>query len=96
MAVQIAIEAEIAENVEGVIDVLERPAEFVAAVAAFAKILFENLAPLFIAHLGGDLAQLHQRLTRVRVENRRDDFFFGLRRRSRSASPVLWRRAAKH
>ena len=36
VAVQIAVEAKITEDVEGVIDVFKRPAWFVAAVAAFA------------------------------------------------------------
>ena len=62
MAVQIAVEAKIAEDVEGVIDVLERPAELVAAVAAFAEMLVrESCRRSSVAHLGGDLAQLHQR-----------------------------------
>ena len=51
MALQIAVEAEIAEDVEGVIDVLESAAELVAAVAPLGKMFFENLAPLFSAHL---------------------------------------------
>ena len=78
MAVQIAVEAKITENVEGVIDVLERPAELIAAVAPFAEVFFEYLAAFFNAHLGGDLAQLHQRVTRVRVKNRRGHFLFRL------------------
>ena len=77
MAVQIAVEAKITQDVKGVIDVLERPAELIAAVAAFGEVFFEYLAAFFNAHLSSDLAQLHQRVTRVRVKNRRDDFFFG-------------------
>ena len=45
MAVQIAVEAKITEDVEGVIDVLERPAELVAAVAAFAEDVASRILP---------------------------------------------------
>ena len=44
MAVEIAVEPQIAENIEGVIDVFESPAWLIAAVAAFAEVLFEYLA----------------------------------------------------
>ena len=46
VAMQIAIEPEIAEDVEGVIDVLEGAAELVAAVPALGKMFCENLPPL--------------------------------------------------
>ena len=46
MPVQIAVQAEITENVESIIDVLKRPARLVAAVAAFGKIFDQNLAAL--------------------------------------------------
>ena len=90
MAVQIAVEAKITEDVEGVIDVLERPAEFIAAVAAFTEVFFEYLATFFNAHLGGDLAQLHQRMTRMRVKDRCDDFFFGLCIVVNQRRPARW------
>src|SRR5258706_8980466 len=70
MAVQVAIQTEIAENIEGVIDVLERPAQLVAAVAPFGKILLKNLLPLVWAQRRGDLAQLLQRLARLAIEHR--------------------------
>ena len=44
VAVQVAVEAEIAEDVEGVIDVFEGAAELVAAVAPLGEKFLENLA----------------------------------------------------
>src|SRR5205807_6175232 len=70
--------AEIAEDIESIIDVLECSAELVAAVTAFGEVFGEDLSPLIGAHRFGDLTELFQGMTRVSVKNRRDDFFFGL------------------
>ena len=56
MPVQIAIESEIAENVEGVIGILECPAELVTAVPALGKLLLQDLSPLGGIHPGNDLS----------------------------------------
>jgi len=76
MALQVAVEAEITKNIEGVVDVLERSAELVAAVAPFAEVFRENLPPRYGAHLGCDLQELFERVTRVGIQNRRDNCFF--------------------
>ena len=81
MPVQVAVQAEIAENVESVIDVLERPARLVAAVAAFGKIFDQNLAgapprPVLTTIYG----ELLQWMKSVRIKNRRDDFLLCISR----------------
>ena len=77
MAVKIAIETEVTEDVEGVINVLEGAAELVAPVAPFAEVFRENLPALFGAHLGCDLPELFERVARGGVKNRGDNLFFG-------------------
>ena len=79
VAVEIAVQSEVTENIEGVIDVFESPAQLVAAVAPLGKIFLEYLLALRLAQRRGDLAQLLQRLARLAVEHRRDDFRFRIR-----------------
>ena len=56
VALQIAVQSKIAENIEGVIDVFESPAQLVAAVAPLGKIFLEYLPALHLAQRRGDLA----------------------------------------
>jgi hypothetical protein len=58
MPMQIAIEPEIAENIESVIRIFEGAAELVAAVPALGKLFLQDLPPLGLIHLGNSLAQL--------------------------------------
>ena len=46
VTMQVAIQTQVTENVERVIDVLKRPARFVPAVPAFAEMFVENFPPL--------------------------------------------------
>ena len=56
MPVQIAIESEIAENVEGIIGILEGATELVAAVPAPGKLLLQDPSLLGGIHPGNDLS----------------------------------------
>src|SRR5581483_8906291 len=77
VALQVAVEAEVPEDVEGVIDVFEGAAELVAAVAPFGEMLGENLPALLGIHPGGDLPELRERLARAGVKNPGNRLFFG-------------------
>ena len=78
MAVDVAIGAEIADNVERIINILEGPAWLVAAMTPLPKVLFENLAALILFDLGNDPAQLIQRIAGMRIENGREYFVLSI------------------
>src|SRR5215813_3202457 len=56
VAMNVAIGAQIADNVERIIDVLKRPPRLVPAVTPLAKVLFENLAAIILFDLSDDSA----------------------------------------
>ena len=56
MAMQIAVESEIAENIEGVISIFEGAAELVTAMPTHGKLFLQDLAPLRGIHPGNYLA----------------------------------------
>ena len=69
MAMDVAIGAEIADNVERIINVLESPPRFIAAVTPLAEVLLENFSSFIRIDLRNDLAQLMQRLAGMRIKN---------------------------
>src|SRR5262245_38551376 len=56
VAMNVAIGAQIADNIERKIDVLKRPPRLVPAVTPLAKVLFENLAAIILFDLSDDSA----------------------------------------
>src|SRR5262249_41279920 len=74
VAMNVAIGAQIADNVERIIDVLERPPWLVPAVTPLPKVLFENLATIIVFDLRDDPAQLMQRTAGMRIEHGREYF----------------------
>src|SRR5262249_20379249 len=54
VAMNVAIGAQIADNVERIIDVLKRPPWLVPAVTPLPKVLFENLATIIVFDLRND------------------------------------------
>src|SRR4249920_2287362 len=75
MAVQIAVEAKITEDVEGVIDVLEGPARFIAAMPPLAEVLLQDFSPFIRIHAQRYLAQLLEWLPRMRIEETSNNLF---------------------